>query len=120
MGAEGGVIHKHPSVHTSRVVFIEIFSGILPLSAAAEAMRLYPEATYYIELCPNALAVAQCNFPSAVHLGATYDVDDNIISKIVSRHFGCWFFVVGGPPCTNVSLLQSDDSRAGAWVQSLV
>ena len=59
VGAELDVIHSHPPVQTKRVVSIEIFSGTISLSAAAEVVRLHPEATCYMELCPSALAVAQ-------------------------------------------------------------
>ena len=62
-----------------QLVLIEVFGGILPVSTALEAETARPKATYYVEVCPDAIACNINNHPEAVWLGSTSQVTTTIL-----------------------------------------
>ena len=106
-----------PAVSQS-FVLLELFAGLLPASVVLSELGLSPEATYYAETNPDALEVAYKQFPQAVALGDVRDVSQSALHSLVSQHRHSKWIVLGGPPCTDVSLLKSQ--RTGAFGESSV
>ena len=65
------------------------------------------EAHYYSEVEADALLVAKVNHPGAIPLGSVVDIDDDVIWAIVTRQPHALFLLGGGPPCTDVSLVNA-------------
>jgi hypothetical protein len=70
-------------------------------------------ASYYSEVCPDCCLVAATNFPCAHNLGDVGKITNTQIAAIVKLWPNCSWIIGSGPPCQNVSLLNS--SRSGAW-----
>lgn len=70
-------------------------------------------APYYAEKDPAAIQVATVQSPWSVFLGSVQDVTEEIIFTVGNSHSGALFFVLGRPPCQDVSLVNS--SRIGSY-----
>ncbi len=91
-----------------RVVIVELFSGLCPASILAARFEYVVEATYYVEIDPDACLCTSRNLPEAVGLGDITKVTDMQIEQIATRHSGAWFLGTAGPPCVDVSILNID------------
>lgn len=92
---------------------IELFAGLLALSVALEAMSINVVASYFSEICSDCCLVAATNFPAAVNIGDIRKISKATIAAIVKQWPHCWWIMGAGPPCQDVSLLNS--SATGSW-----
>ena len=70
-------------------------------------------ASYYSEICTDCCLVAATNYPLAQNLGDITSISKATIAAIVKQWPGCAWLLVAGPPCQDVSLLNS--AASGAW-----
>ena len=96
----------------SEVVLVELFSGILPGSVAADALGIPVAATLFSEVDEAALRVASVQYPDAVPLGPIQGIVPDTIRNIIDSYPRALFVILGGPPCQDVSLL--NEQRRGA------
>ena len=68
------------------VVLLEIFGGLLPMSAVMHALNLVPTATYFWEVAEEAVHVAATNFPEAHSLGDVTKCDEAQLDELMTRH----------------------------------
>ena len=94
-------------------VSVEFFAGILALSVALETAGVNVVASYYSEICTDCCLVAATNFPSAINLGDITKITSSFIADIVKQWPHCWWVLGAGPPCQDVSLLNS--AASGSW-----
>ncbi len=91
----------------------ELFAGLLALSVALDSMSINVVASYFSEICPDCCLVAATNFPAAINIGDIKTISRSTIAKIVKQWPHCWWILGAGPPCQDVSLLNS--SATGSW-----
>ena len=94
------------------VVLVELFSGLLPGSLAADNLNIPVAATFFSEIDEAAVQVASVQHPDAVPLGPIQDISTATIQNIIDSFPQALFAILGGPPCQDVSLLSGN--RAGA------
>ena len=71
------------------------------------------DASYFSEICSDSCLVANTQFPSAINLGDIRLITQQHITDIVKKWPDRYWLLTGGPPCQDVSLLNSDG--CGSW-----
>ena len=94
------------------LVLIELFGGLLSGAFAFQFLGWPVAAHYYSETEPDALYLAAINFPDAVNLGDIRKISDAVLTQMANKFPAALFVLAGGPPCTDVSLLNA--TRVGA------
>jgi hypothetical protein len=107
------VVDKSLSRSTNQpFILLELFGGILPVAVVAQMLQCDPIAHFFSEIDPDALTVASDRWPDAINLGDINEITSNTLLRLTEKFPEAKWFVSGGPPCTDVSLLKTH--RAGA------
>ena len=79
---------------------------------ALEALGVNVLASFYSEICADAIWLTETLYPSSTALGPIEFITIELICSIVARFSNCTFLIVGGPPCQDVCRL---GNKAGAF-----
>ena len=96
------------------VIALELFAGIMVWSTVSGEMNI-PTLSFFSEVDQDALLVAHGIHPEAVPLGDIQAISVERVLDLAMEYPNALFTCVGGPPCTDVSLLK--EGRAGAFGQ---
>ena len=94
------------------VLAFEFFAGIMIWSTALGACGV-PSVSVFSEIDPDAILVSTCHHPAALSLGDIEELTLQDVLAVVEQYPNALVTMVGGPPCTDVSLLKHD--RQGAF-----
>ena len=94
------------------VLAFEFFAGIMIWSTALGACGV-PSVSVFSEIDPDAILVSTCHHPAALSLGDIEELTLQDVLAVVDQYPNALVTMVGGPPCTDVSLLKHD--RQGAF-----
>ena len=72
-----------------------------------------PSVSVFSEIDPDAMLVGTCHYPAAISLGDIEELTLQDVLALVEKYPNSLVTMVGGPPCTDVSLLKHN--RQGAF-----
>ena len=87
-----------------QVVVIELFAGLMPATAALQKLGVH-SITYYAEVASDPLELAAIHWPNAIPIGDIRLLDQVVLGNIAQKHVGALFWITGGIPCKDVSVL---------------
>ena len=94
------------------MVAIELFSGILPATAAL-ALSGLSHVTYFSEIANDPIEVTLANWPEAISIGDVRNLELSWFDNIVKEYPDALIWLTAGVPCKNVSKLNKN--RSGAF-----
>ena len=95
-------------------VLVEILNGIMSMALALEEEGVFPVGHFYSDTCKDAQLMANHHWPDALSSGDVELITHQQLESLFQRFeaLNVLWIIVGGPPCVDVSLLNS--GRTGA------
>ena len=94
-----------------QVVVIELFGGILPVTAALKKCGI-SALSFFSEIASDPIEVATAHWPEAIQIGDVRCLKLEWMDKVVADNPDSLIWLTGGVPCKDVSQLNSN--RKGA------